>query len=228
MFLGNLLTGCSPSLYRGVVSHCPVLWQVVSDFLEKNANSLDILFVPCWIVTGMTSFQGNLGGVVAPFGLCPPPGRCGSGAWLGLCVVTARAGVRRCASGGLSVICTATANNSFETPSFLRHLPKMNLFYLNRTKRHYRSSRWVTCFRCPRCSPDWTRASARCPPRAVVPTVPKPSWRRCRGLSGNVRLRCAGTTQGTPSPCVSAGASLLCAGCPRGTVCGLVTTIFAL
>lgn len=85
-------------------------------FFFLIANSLEILFVLGWIVTGVTSLQGNLGCAVAPFGLCPPPGRCGSGAWLGLCVVTARAGVHRCASGGLSMVCTETANSSLRPP----------------------------------------------------------------------------------------------------------------
>ena len=33
------------------------------------------------------------------------------------------------------------SKQQFEAPDFLKHLPKMNHFFLNRTKRHYRSSR---------------------------------------------------------------------------------------
>lgn len=80
--------------------------------------------------------------VAALFGLHPPLGR--HLLWSMAGSVDGVSGMCRCAQ-----VCSRRAeddlhfNNKlqFEAPNFLKHLPKINLFFLNRTKRHYRNSR---------------------------------------------------------------------------------------
>ena len=122
----------------------------------------------------------------ALFGLHPPLGR--RLLWSVAGSVDGVSGTCRCAQ-----VCSRRAEEDklqFEAPDFLKRLPKINLFFLNRTKRHYRNSRWVTCSWCPHCSLHWMRANAWGHLRATVLTIPKSSWRRGTGRSCSVRTRC--------------------------------------
>lgn len=105
------------------------------------------------------------------------------------------------------MICTATANNSLRAP-ISQALLKMNHFFLNRTKRHYRSSRCVTCFRCP---PLQSRLDeGKCPvPRGRLSRPRRSPAGGGQGLSRQREAEVRGATQGHSSLFVSAGGLLL-------------------